>query len=206
LKPGDWRVPRIWQGQTVAVLASGKSMSQAVADQVNGYGLPCIAVNKTWELAPWAQMLYAADSEWWQQNPKALEFPCLKVSVNDGGTHPRGVHVLQQSGYEGFDLDPSRLRTGGNSGYQAVHLAAHAGAERILLLGFNMGGPHWHKAHKSPLRETGPSTYERWVNAFDSLVRECPAEIINCTPNSALRLKYTPLASFEPAARCAALS
>jgi hypothetical protein len=203
-RSGDWSVPRIWEGQTVAVLASGKSMSKAVADQVHGYGLPAIAVNKTWELAPWAQMLYAADSLWWEQN--RVEFAGLKISVNDGGTLHKGVHRLKQTGYQGFDPDPSCIRTGGNSGYQAVHVAAHAGAKRILLCGFNMGGPHWHKEHRAPLRETGPGTYERWVNAFESLVRECPAEIINCTPESALRLRYVPLESFEPVERCAALS
>lgn len=189
----------MWEGQTVAVLASGPSMSQAVADQVHGYGLPAIAVNNTWQLAPWAQVLYAADAQWWQHNPKALDFAGLKVSVKTGEPLPKAVHALRQTGYEGFDPDPGCVRVGGNSGYQAVHVAANAGAKTILLLGFDMHGTHWHGEHRPPLRETGPATYDRWSRVFETL--KTPAEIVNCTPGSRIEcFRMDRLESFKPAA------
>lgn len=162
------------------MLASGPSMSAEVAEQVRG--LRVIVVNDTVRLAPWAAMLYAADVEWWQLRSESLaSFKGLRVSV----AKHRGVHQLVNTGDTGFDPDPRNIRTGGNSGYQAVHIAAQAGADRILLCGFDMHGGHWHANYQHPLRETGPDTYLRWVERFATL--KTPARIINCTPGSALR-------------------
>ena len=95
------------------------------------------------------------------------------------------------------------IRTGGNSGYQAVHIAAQAGARRILLCGFDMSadrGAHWHGEHQHPLRETGPATFQRWIDYFPTLVNALAArgvKVLNCTPGS--RLKCAPLVSLETA-------
>jgi sugar phosphate isomerase/epimerase len=181
-----WSVPRMWEGQTVAVLASGFSMSQAVADQVHAAGISAIAINNTYRLAPWAYMLYAADAAWWRENPQAWDFKGLKVSVEEF----KGVLRLQASGPTGFDPDPRRVRTGGNSGYQAVHIAAHAGAARVLLCGFNMGGDHWHPEHAAPLRETPREIYATWIQRLEGLADTLKLrgiEVLNCTPDSAIK-------------------
>lgn len=165
-------------------------MSQAVADAVRAARLPAIAVNDTFRLAPWADMLYAADSSWWSfHGAEALKFAGLKVTVQESVPHP-AVLGLRHSGAEGFDDDPECLRTGGNSGYQAIHIAAHAGAKRILLCGFDMGGGHWHGDHPKPLRNTPPPTYARWIERFKTLAPELAQRgiaVVNCTPKSALR-------------------
>ncbi|MBC7282566.1 hypothetical protein [Hoeflea sp.] len=57
-----------------------------------------------------------------------------------------GDHVMRFCGY--------RLGSGGNSGFQAVNLAAVAGANRIVLTGFDMSvdnGTHWHGDHNGLL-------------------------------------------------------
>jgi hypothetical protein len=181
-----WRVPQLWPGRTVAVLASGPSMSQRVADEVRAAGLPVIVVNNTYQLAAWADLLYAADAEWWAQHPQAREFAGLKVTCSD----VRGIHKLRNTGAEGFDPDPAAVRTGGNSGYQAIHVAAHAGASRILLLGYDMDGGHWHAEHEPPLRTTHRDTYGVWLGRFPRLRTELEVrgiEVVNCNPESALR-------------------
>lgn len=182
----SYRVPRMWPGETVAVLATGPSMSQSVADQVRG--LRCVVVNDAFRLAPWADILYAADRRWWEANPDALDFSGIRLCAQPG---VRGVGYMQHSGTQGFDPDPSRIRTGGNSGYQAVHVAIHTGAARVLLLGFDMRGTHFFGEHtkRTPdgvlLRNTSPETFRRWVQRFDTL-KGHGAEIINCTPGSAI--------------------
>lgn len=134
-------------------------------------------------------MLYAADSAWWRhRQDEALSFTGLKVTVDDS-TPFRDVLVLKNSGREGFDPDPACVRTGNNSGYQAIHVAAHAGAARILLCGFDMRSGHWHPEHPEPLGTTAPATYERWIERFAALGHELAArgiEVVNCTPGSAL--------------------
>lgn len=179
----------MWDAQQAVVLASGPSMSQAVADAVRYVTeLRVIAVNSTFRLAPWADMLYAADERWWAVNKAdALAFTGLKVTVSQ--TMQPEVLLLKNSGTQGFDPDPGAIRTGGNSGYQAVHIAAHAGVRRILLCGFDMKGKHWHPDHPHPLRETQEACFLRWRRHFVDLgdeLRRRGVEVWNCTPDSAL--------------------
>ena len=182
-----WRVPLLWPGRTVAVLASGPSMTPHVAAAVRS--VPTIVINDTFRLAPWAALLYAADDAWWRANPDALAFAGLKVTV---GSVP-GTEQLRNSGATGFDPNPECIRTGGNSGYQGVHIAAQAGATRILLCGFDMTaamGAHWFGAHRGGLVNTEPETYARFVRRFAELKVALDArgvEVLNCTPGSALK-------------------
>jgi len=58
-------VPRLWPGATVACLASGPSLTRADVALVRAQGLPTIVVNTTYQMAPWADVLYACDAKWW---------------------------------------------------------------------------------------------------------------------------------------------
>lgn len=180
-----WTVPRLWPGQTIAVFGSGPSMSQAVADAVLAADVPAIAVNDTYKLAPWAAILFSADLTWWRFHMEHVAgFRGLKVCSQPGRPLP-GVQRIKLSGDFGFDPDPSCIRFGGNSGYQAVHIGIHTGAAKILLCGFDMHGTHFFGKHPEPLRNPHENRFARWIKRFKDL-RDCGAEIINCTPDSAL--------------------
>lgn len=185
--------PPQWSGPC-AILASGPSMNQSVADQVMTAGIRAIAVNTTFRLTPWADMLYAADERWWRHYKAELEdFRGLRV-----GCEPSpGVLHLKNTGPSGFDPDPNCVRTGNNSGYQAIHVAVHTGCFPILLCGFDMKGCHWHGRHPDPLRNHGEGIYARWLVHFDGLSAALAGrtEVINCTPGSALRT--FPMADLE---------
>jgi len=181
-----WTMRREFEGQTVAVLASGPSMSQAVADQVKADGIPAIVVNSTYRLAPWAQILYAADAKWWKCNPGAMEFAGLKVSCEP----VNGVLTLRNAGMVGYSEERDCVHTFGNSGAQAIQIAAKSGAARILLFGFDMRGGHWHGAHAKPLRNASPGTFEKWIKSMEALAAELAKRsiaVVNCTEGSALR-------------------
>lgn len=199
---GFWSVPRMWAGRTVAILASGPSMSEAVAEAVRNAGVPTISVNTTHRLAPWADMLYAADETWWNHpdNRDATAFAGLKVSV----ASVRGVLRLRNSGVTGFDADPQSLRTGGNGGYQALHIAVHAGASRVLLCGYDMRGCHWHGKHPRPLRRTEPEVYAQWCKRYETLLPALAkqgVDVVNVTPGSALSCFRRAVLEDELAAR-----
>lgn len=180
-----WSVPAMWPGRTVAVLASGPSMSQAVADKVKH--LPRITVNTTYRLALDADIIYACDEAWWKANPEAVQCGGIKVAMEAlPGKHPEfpeDVKVLRNTGREGFDPFPDCLRTHNNGGIQAVQVAVHAGAARILLLGFDMRGGHWHEAH--PNGDTSDKQFLRWIDRARGLAK-APVDIVNCTEGSAL--------------------
>jgi hypothetical protein len=184
-----WQVPAMWEGRTVAVLASGPSMSAATADAVRAARLPAVAVNDTYRLAPWADMLYAADSGWWRHHAvDALRFAGLKVTCDAGTPFPQ-VLGLRNAGADGFENDPGAVRTGGNGAYQAVHIAAHAGAARILLFGLDFHGTHWHGRHAEPLANTAPYTFTLWAKQFAALavlLDRRGVRVVNATPGSAL--------------------
>lgn len=174
------------------MLASGPSLSAAVAEAVRASDLPVVAINDSHRLAPGSAVLFAADAAWWMHHAQtALRHPGLKVTTSDS-TPYRAVLSLRPTGVEGFDPDPGCLRTGGNGGYQGLHLAAHAGATRILLFGFDLddqAGTHWHGDHPAPLRNTPPRVFALWRTRFETLVhplRTRGVEVINCASQSAL--------------------
>lgn len=170
-------------------------MTPAVAASVRKSGACSVVINNTFQLAPWADMLYAADSAWWAHHAQtALRFAGLKVTAHDAVPY-RQVLSLRNADRgqdkSGYEPDPSAVRTNGNGGATGVHIAAHAGAARILLCGFNMhgDGEHWHGRHPAPLRSTGEHTYRKWVRWFAHLASDLQArgiELLNCTPGGAL--------------------
>ncbi|HCZ48509.1 MAG TPA: hypothetical protein DCZ11_05850, partial [Gammaproteobacteria bacterium] len=56
----------------------------------------------------------------------------------------------------GLSASPLRIHQGGNSGYQALNLAVLLGAERVILLGYDMHGGHWHGRHGGRLNNPEP--------------------------------------------------
>lgn len=192
-----WSVPKDWHGETVAILASGPSMSREVAESVRGkcrvIAISNQGIDSTVKgravpaFAPWADLLYAADMQWWlYHRHQALRFAGLKVTVRRHLPFPE-VLSLEQSRIPVFDGRPTHIATGANSGYQALHIAAHFGAARVLLFGFDMHGKHWFGKHPMPLDRSNP--YPMWIRNFTALAPELKrrgVKVVNCTAGSAL--------------------
>lgn len=122
----------IWQGRTVAVLASGHSLTQELADSVRH--LPRVAVRRAFRLARDADFILALDGPpnhgFWDE------------SEGCSGTRVCGVECSLDAAYlhlphEVVDLEPGHQVEIRNNGLAAIRLAALLGAERILLLGFD---------------------------------------------------------------------
>jgi hypothetical protein len=163
-----------------------------MADEVNAVrGIArVIAINAAYYLAPWADVLYAADARYWAHLQGAPDFLGAKYSLEAAAAKWPGVRVLKNLGTQGLAVDPSGLKSGGNSGYQAINLAVHFGAARILLLGYDMG-PRRGQDHFNqyyPSRSTPP--YSLFLRHFESIVpplRAAGIEVVNCTPGSSLK-------------------
>lgn len=159
-------------GDVWAVLASGPSMSQAIADKVRGR-CSVVAVSNTHELAPWADVLVSCDSAWWKQNPDALNFAGKKYGLMPDYAKIEGV--------ERFDAP-----NGINSGLLGLLVAVHLGAKKVLLAGFDMHGSHYFGPHPVPLKNTKPERFEVFQRQFVHY-RPRKVTVINVTPGSALR-------------------
>lgn len=187
-------IERLWSGATAVCIGSGPSLTPADVDYVRGKAR-VIVVNTTYQLAPWADVLYAADAPWWDHYAGAPDFGGLKVSIEqtiagERGRRPQerwGVTVLKNTGVHGLEQDPSGLRTGRNSGYQAIGLAYHLGASRIVLLGYDMRGAHWHPAHPASVRKG--MHHHLWRQAFATLaepLRAAGVTVVNASRETAL--------------------
>lgn len=181
-------VPRIWPGSTVVCIASGPSLTPEDVAYVRGKAR-VIVINTSYQLAPWADCLYACDARWWKWYDGAPDFHGLKYSI-DPPSHTYGAAVLKNTGTTGLEVRPNGLRNGRNSGYQAINLAVHLGARHIVLLGYDMqrgphGKVHWHGDH----RQAQNVPLALFLPTFATLVqplRELGIGVINCSRESAL--------------------
>ena len=91
--------------------------------------------------------------------------------------------VLDTDGV-GWSADPTRVHGGGNGGYQMGNIAMLMGAARILLLGIDVCGGHWHAPHPKPLRNPDGMTFRSWMSAWETVPATLPTgvEVINCSP------------------------
>ncbi len=184
------RVPRDFPGGTVLCVASGPSLTQEDVDYCRGRVDAAIAVNTSYERVQWAYALYAADAQWWHWHKGAPTFEGARYSLSSEAAK-WGVSILRNAGTSGLELSPDGLKTGKNSGFQAINLAVHFGANRIVLLGYDMkpgskGEQHWHPDH--PHRNASP--FSVFLKEFTSIVeplRALSIDVVNCTPGSALK-------------------
>jgi len=186
----QWIVPRLFPGQVIACVASGPSLTQEDVDFLRGR-CKVIVVNDGYRMAPWADVLYAADGHWWKIHQGVPSFARLKVTVDTAASKKWGLKCINVMDRPGLSFDPGRLHWGKNGGYQALNLAFLMAAATVLLLGYDMrrsqaGKLHWFGDHPKPLRNTD-SPHASWIDAFNTIPRLHPKlEIINCSRDSAL--------------------
>ncbi len=182
-------VPKLWPGSTIVCIGTGPSLTQADVDFCREKAR-VIVVNDAYKLAPWADVLYACDVKWWTWHKGVPDFQGIKYRL---GGHPNlfpNVAVLKNLGRIGLSLDPHGVMAGYNSGYQAIGVAAHLGAAKIVLLGYDMGqqpkGPsHFFGEHRDKTRPP----YAACIQAFRTLPAPLLAagiDIVNCSRQTAL--------------------
>ena len=178
-----------WKGETVAILASGPSMTRADAVLVERSGCKTITVNSTWRLHPRADAHYSSDEDWWVENLPDMRHQTFGEFWS--GAPGRVAHDVRSCPYRkaamGLHRAPGAIAWGGNSGYCAIGLAYQFGAAKIILLGFDQQGDHWHEDH--PLHVKRPANFPMWADRFATLARDCRKhglDVVNCSRETAL--------------------
>lgn len=184
-------VPRLWPGSTIVCIGTGPSVTQADVDVVRGKAR-VIAINDAHRLAPWADVLYSCDGQWVDWHHGVTGFQGLKYSMTVNRKKWPDWKVVRNGGEKGLSLDPSSVCTGRNSGYQAINLAVHLGAKRIVLLGYDMSrDPAQRKSHffgEHPKRPK-PSPYSQFLLLFETIKKPLArvgVEVVNCTRRTML--------------------
>lgn len=190
-----------WTGQTCAIIASGPSVKKADVELLRGR-LKVLAIKKSVELAPWADVVYGCDFPWWRSVQGLPAFGGLKISFNprhlaDAGVRKVDIVVKDAAGQLCDRLltgEVGRIGNGGNSGFQALNLAVQWGATRVLLLGFDCqdrSGAHWYGRNMAAgMNNPGPNNFRRWIAAFNAAAVELRSrgiEVLNASQISDVR-------------------
>lgn len=177
-----------WSGDICAVVAAGSSTTQRDVDRLHDRCRVAV-VNRSFELAPWADVIYAADGRFWEHYPAARNFAGLKVTADRAAAKQWGLYRVTVSGEHVMKAELGTVGHGGTSSFQALNLVVQFGVRHILLLGFDFCGEHWHGAHKGPLQNPRPQTLQKWRTRLDvqaGRLVEMGITVINGSPKSAL--------------------
>lgn len=194
------------------IVASGPSLTKGDCQLVSRYRhedkCRVIVVNDNWRMVPNADALYACDLKWWIHHWNDIEFDGAKYTQDEQAARRFDLnHVYCVTEGVGLCLHPGTIHGGSNSGYQAINLAYHFGARRILLLGYDFqwtgGTPHWFGEHPRPLNQ--PTGLGGWIKNFTPLKDDLEAQgvrVVNCTRETALSCFSRSTIDVELARKC----
>lgn len=190
-------IPRIFEGQTVAICGGGPSLTNFQFDRLTGCNV--IAINRALEFLPAAQVLWWSDAPWFRNNREKILAHAAPwkatghLGYEDGEIAPP-LHQYRFTGRTGFEESPRGLRHGNNSAFSAMNLAAHLGARRIVLFGVDMrhgpaGETHFHGGHGVVCLESTLKTgmLPQFETLRDPLATR-GIDVLNASPESALRV------------------
>jgi len=217
-----WTVPRIWEGGDVWIIGGGPSMpkqfgipDKVIQNVVSGTSPPSvyspymkflhdkhvIGVNIAYKIGDWMDMVFFGDGGFFLEHIQEISrFPGLRVSCNPTTESHPWVKTLARDlrHNKGITVNPRAVSWNHNSGAAAISVAAHAGASRIFLLGFDMckinGDQHWHdlygKKNSNKPKKEMHLPFDRHLMGFPYIAKDAAKmgiEIINVCPESAIK-------------------
>lgn len=191
-----------WAGQYAAIIGGGNSIKRSEVDLLKDK-LHVVVINESWQLAPWADVLYSCDEKWWRLRNGAMAFKGLKVTQDE--IAPRLFKDLKKIKLRPMPNAPGKyvqhflmdewgeVGSGQAGGFQALNWVAQLGVKGIALLGFDAciinNKIHWHGNHGVELSNPDQSTFAGWKtwlqNAAPKL-RDLGIDVVNCSMFSAV--------------------
>lgn len=135
------------------------------------------------------------DNTWWKVYARKIAGSFELWTTSFDASRIFKLNRIIGEGGGGLSRRPGVIRLGGNSGFQALGLALHFGAAKVVLLGYDMQAPkgrlHWHADHTGvPAHRLGnpvPEKMREWVKHFTELSNQSRVPIVNATRQSALK-------------------
>lgn len=161
------------KADTWVCLASGPSLNAHDCELVRAAGLPTIAVNNSWQLAPWCDHIYAGDLAWWDANVTTVPQEPRRWSCTRQAVAKHGLNWHKAYGEY-------------NSGLRAIELAFELGAQYVLLLGYDCtvaDGSHWHGDHQQT-KNPDESRCRIWRQQHARLAQR--DRVVNCSRSTEL--------------------
>ena len=195
------------QLRTIACIATGPSLTQDQVDTARDKGFELYVCNNAIFMAPDADLLYAVNFAWWQWYwHDVSSLPCEKWTTSKQvADHYLINWIAERNGY-GLSTDPKIIHHGHGSGFSLVSMAHNKGADRIVLLGYDLKyAPDYDAAGRNPGSTPRhffgeyPQSMQHWPSKqvrdgvhielqqlYRNVAEQGLVEIINCTPDSAI--------------------
>lgn len=186
-----------WIANPCVIFCGGPSLTADDVSVVMRSPAKTIVVNERWRVAPDADVLYAADRMWWRQRaPSADEFRGERWTQDKAWetTDPLslGLSVVESRSGASISTDSTYVYQGSNSPFQAMGLAYHWGARRIVFLGLDLqygpsGETHGHEYPDDFKR--GPSSLLTFRAAYEAAapkLQQLGVDVVNASRSTAL--------------------
>lgn len=193
--------------KTVCCVGTGPSLTNHQIETARRKGFTLFACNNAIFEAKDAALLYACNDAWWDWYwPHIWMFPCEKWTTNKLAAEKYSLNWIAEKFMWGLSEDPDVISHGHGSGFSLVSMAHRAGADRIVLLGFDLKyAPDYdgktHNPGSTPRHFFGeyPEEMQHWPSEkvekgihvelrdlYRAVAKQGLVEIINCTPDSAI--------------------
>jgi len=208
-------IPRDWEGQPAFVIGGGPSVAAQNVESLKGRNV--IVVNSSYEVAPWADLLFFGDYRWWNRHKHIIvrDFPGRIVTTSTSVQHPRVVRIRNarpnrsKPGVEPplfLSVSPTAVPMRRTSFAPAINIAFLRGANPIVLLGADGkpaadGTTHHHKPHPWKSRVGGyDAKTKRYTEScwdiqrkadMEPLAKDLAAkgiEVLNASPDSGWKM------------------
>jgi len=193
--------------KTIVCIATGPSLTLQQIDTARDKGFTLFACNNAIFQAPDADLLYGCNHEWWAYYwDDVKNLPCEKWTTSTIAATTHGINWIAERHAPGLSTDPKVIHHGHGSGYSLVSMAFRAGADRIVLLGYDLKyAPDYDPANRDP-----GSSHRHFFGEYPESMRHWPSvkvekgvhvelrdlygeiksqnlvEVVNCTPGSAM--------------------
>ena len=193
--------------KTIVCVGTGPSVTAEQVQVARDKGFTLFACNNAIQLAPDAALLYAVNLKWWDHYWESVRrLPCEKWTTNIAAADKYRINWIAERNAQGLSQDRNVIHHGHGSGYSLVSMAYRNGADRIILLGYDMQYAADYDGKScnpgsTPRHFFGeyPASMQHWptvrvqngvhmelLELYASIHAQGLVEVINCTPNSAI--------------------
>ena len=194
--------------KTVVCIGTGPSLEPQQIEVARQKGFALYGCNLIYQMVPDLALFYSVNYAFWAHywHIGLKQHPAEKWTTNKKVAEKYGVNWIAETNRPGLSTDPDVIHHGHGSGFSLVSMAHRSGADRIILLGYDMKyAPDYDGVQQqegsTPRHYFGeyPSSMQHWpsvciqggvhtelVGLYRSIKEQGLVEVINCTPGSAI--------------------
>lgn len=134
-----WDIPELWKGETVFVVGGGPSLLDFDFERLKSQRI--VGVNLAFTKIPFMQFCFFADNRFWgwhELELRKFQHHIISTAKNLKVDHPHFHLISRDHDHSKWFSTEKGTVIGRDSGCQAVNFTYHLGAQRIILLGFDL--------------------------------------------------------------------